>query len=70
MIKNFKVEPSVVGKSISRENVESMIDLASNDENRIKSVRDVALLVLLVYGGLRREEASDARHKFIKERTG
>ncbi len=70
LIKNFKVEPSVVGKSISREDVESMIDLASNDENPIKSVRDVALLILLVYGGLRREEASNAKWKHVIEEGG
>ena len=70
LIKNFKVEPSVVGKSISREDVESMIDLASKDENPIKSVRDVALLILLVYGGLRREEASDAKWKHVIEEGG
>ena len=70
LISNIKVEPSVVGKSISRDEVEAMINLARCREDPIMALRDVALLTLLVYGGLRREEASDAKWQHIIEEGG
>jgi integrase/recombinase XerD len=61
VVKSMKVEPSVMGKSISREDIEKMIECSLENKNRLKSARDYAMLLIMVYCGLRRAEVANMR---------
>ncbi len=61
VVKSMKVEPSVMGKSISREDIEKMIACSLENKNRLKSARDYAMLLIMVYCGLRRAEVANMR---------
>ena len=61
VVKSMKVEPSVMGKSISREDIEKMIACSLENKNPLKSARDYAMLLIMVYCGLRRAEVANMR---------
>ena len=61
VVKSMKVEPSVIGKSISREDIEKMIACTLDHKNSLKSARDYAMLLIMVYCGLRRAEVANMR---------
>ncbi len=61
VVKSMKVEPSVMGKSISREDIEKMIACSLENKNQLKSARDHAMLLIMVYCGLRRAEVANMR---------
>ena len=61
VVKSMKVEPSVMGKSISREDIEKMIACSLKNKNPLKSARDYAMLLIMVYCGLRRAEVANMR---------
>ena len=61
VVKSMKVEPSVMGKSISREDIEKMIACSLENKNQLKSARDYAMLLIMVYCGLRRAEVANMR---------
>ena len=61
VVKSMKVEPSVMGKSISREDLEKMIACSLENKNPLKSARDYAMLLIMVYCGLRRAEVANMR---------
>jgi len=61
LVKSMKVEPSVIGKSISREDIEKMIACSLENKNQLKSARDYAMLLIMVYCGLRRSEVANMR---------
>ena len=61
VVKSMKVEPSVMGKSISREDIEKMIACSLENKNQLKSARDHAMLLIMVYCGLRRADVANMR---------
>ena len=57
LVKRLRMADTSVGKAIAPEHIAEMISLASKHDNRLIALRDVALLKVLLYAGLRRNEA-------------
>ena len=61
VVKGFKVDSVAIGKAIDSDVLAQMLSDAQSQRNRLKGHRDYALLLTLLYGGLRRAEAASIR---------
>jgi len=61
VVKGYKVGHTAIGKAIASEIVVEMLSDAQGYANALKGARDYALLLTLLYAGLRRAEAAGLR---------
>tara|TARA_R100001086_G_scaffold157865_1_gene84518 strand:+ start:605 stop:1546 length:942 start_codon:yes stop_codon:yes gene_type:complete len=61
VVKGFRVDSAAIGKAIDSDVLAQMLSDAQSQRNALKGHRDYALLLTLLYGGLRRAEAASIR---------
>ena len=61
IVKGYRIAPAAIGKAINEEVVAQMLEDAQSQPHALKGCRDYALLLLLLYAGLRRAEAAGLR---------
>jgi site-specific recombinase XerD len=67
LVRNMKVSDSSVGKAIATKHINAMLRLAQSNKNELMAKRDHALMLVLLYAGLRRAEATRLRWSHIRE---
>lgn len=70
LVRNYRTQPTSVGKAIATEHLEQMLEMAQSRPNRLQAARDYALLTLLLYTGMRRGEAIALRWSDIVQEGG
>ena len=58
LVKGFKVDDTVAGKAIQQASLQKIIKAIASEEDELTRCRDLAIIQLLTYGGLRRSEVS------------
>ena len=66
LVKGYKKSTTSVGKAVETDALLKMIEIASKQPNQYKAKRDVALITVLLYAGLRRSEACDMEWSHIQ----
>ena len=66
LVKGYKKSNASVGKAVETDALLRMIEIAREQSNRHKSLRDVALITVLLYAGLRRSEACNMEWSHIQ----
>lgn len=67
LVRGYKQEHNPAGKSIPTAALKKLTDSIEADENAERGARDLALVFLLTYGGLRRSEAASMRWENIRQ---
>jgi integrase len=65
LVKGFKTCKTAVGKAIDTEILETILEDAKDKSDPYMSARDVALITVLLFAGLRRSEASNMQWSHI-----
>ena len=58
LVKGFKVDDTVAGKAIQQASLQKILRAIADEEDDLIRTRDLAIVQLLTYGGLRRSEVS------------
>lgn len=61
LVRGYRVDETVSGKSLSRQDLQQILDSVADEEDELFRARDLAILHLLTFGGLRRSEIASAR---------
>ena len=61
LVRGYRLDETVSGKALSRNELQSIIDVVSEEENGLIRARDLAILHLLTFAGLRRSEVANVR---------
>ncbi len=59
LVKGYRVDDVVSGKSLTRADLQRIFDAAGDEEDELLRARNLAILHLLTYGGLRRSEIAN-----------
>jgi site-specific recombinase XerD len=59
LVKGYRVDDVVSGKSLTRADLQRILDAAGAEEDELLRARNLAILHLLTYGGLRRSEIAN-----------
>jgi integrase/recombinase XerC len=59
LVKGYKVDDAVSGKSLTRRDLQRILDAAGDEEDDLLRTRNLAILHLLTFGGLRRSEIAN-----------
>jgi integrase len=70
LVKGYKKSNASVGKAVETDALLKMIEIASKHPNKYKAKRDVALITVLLYAGLRRSEACNMEWSHIQREGG
>ena len=65
LVKGYKTSKTAVGKAIDTDILETILEDARNKSDPYMSARDVALITVLLFAGLRRSEASNMQWSHI-----
>ena len=60
LVRGYRVDDTVSGKSLSRQDLQQILDAVADEEDELARTRDLAILHLLTFGGLRRSEIASA----------
>lgn len=67
LVKGYRIEEAVSGKSIPRADLRRILDAAGDEEDELRRTRDLAILHLLTFAGLRRSEIANVDWKDFAE---
>jgi integrase/recombinase XerC len=67
LVRGFKQEHNPVGKAIPSVAIKAITDLIANDPDEEARARDLAMIHLLAFGGLRRSEAAAMRWENLRQ---
>jgi integrase/recombinase XerD len=67
LVKGYRIEEAISGKSISRTDLRRILDAAGDEEDDLRRTRDLAILHLLTFAGLRRSEIANVDWKDFAE---
>jgi site-specific recombinase XerD len=59
LVKGYRVDDAVSGKSLTRKDLQRILDAAGDEEDDLLRARNLAILHLLTFGGLRRSEIAN-----------
>ncbi|HJP31836.1 MAG TPA: tyrosine-type recombinase/integrase [Candidatus Latescibacteria bacterium] len=59
LVKGYRVDDAVSGKSLTRMDLQRILDAAGDEQDELRRARDLAILHLLTFGGLRRSEIAN-----------
>ena len=59
LVRGYRVDDAVSGKSLTRQELQRILDAAGDEEDDLLRARDLAILHLLTFGGLRRSEIAN-----------
>ena len=61
LVRGYRVDEAVSGKSLTRQDLQRILDAVADEEDDLTRARDLAILHLLTFGGLRRSEIANVR---------
>jgi integrase/recombinase XerC len=67
LVKGYRVDDVVSGKSLTRKDLQRILDAAGDEEDELLRARNIAILHLLTYGGLRRSEIANVSWEDFSE---
>ena len=67
LVKGYRLEDAVSGKSLSRKDLQRILDAVGDEEDELRRARDLAILHLLTFGGLRRSEIANVDWRDFSE---
>lgn len=67
LVRGYKQEHNPAGKTLSTNALQTLIDHIKADEDDLKRTRDLAVVHLLMYGGLRRSEAAAMQWEDLRQ---
>lgn len=60
LVRGYRVDDTVSGKSLTRQDLQQILDAVADEDDELSRTRDLAILHLLTFGGLRRSEIANA----------
>ena len=61
LVRGYRLDETVSGKALSRNELQSIVDVVAEEENPLIRARDLAVLHLLTFAGLRRSEVANVK---------
>lgn len=67
LVRGYRVDDTVSGKSLTRQDLQRILDAVADEEDDLTRARDLAILHLLTFGGLRRSEVAGVSWNDLSE---
>ena len=67
LVRGYRLDEAVSGKSLERKELQRIIDIVGEEQNPLIRARDLAILHLLTFAGLRRSEVANVRWTDLTE---